>query len=400
MNQNLASLGLACLILGFLFVLAGAGWRRAAGSIVCSAAIAALIAAGVGWVLMRLAEHFPQNYHGGENWGALGVVVGAILGLYVVFFLVFAAAMLAFVLVLRKRILRREKASWILLATGLLFFAAGAAAFALNTPRHASNRRLIQQLEQAWSDAETEDEILRRGAAMVPEIRAELQRLAKPDEKTSPGHDIPPLLRMLGLLGGAEANAELHRWAEGDAELPIRVAAVCALAKQGDRSALPLIAQFLRPGGLRAGYSEHTWLQPELLKTLGEIRAADHVGVIREVLVTRPEFAQALTLEAGIEALAAIGTDEAWAVIAELCADDKPRRRGEVFTALQKVPGPRTVALAARALDDSDPQVREAAYWTIYRAAPELLSGLPHGWSEQTGRKLRAMIQARERDAH
>jgi HEAT repeat protein len=242
-----------------------------------------------------------------------------------------------------------------------------------------------------WAYPEIEDELARRGSAAVPAILAELRRLSGPPAEGAPPSAIPPLLRMLGRIGGAEANAELHRWAEGNSRPVILAAAACALAAQGDRRAVPLIARHLKADG-----GEWPSLYPDMLKALGGMKAAEQTGAIRDVLATRGLGSAPLLLQSGIEALAAIGTDEAWAAISELSADKEPSRQCDVLTALQTVPGPRTVALAAKALDDPDARVREAAYWAIYRVQPKLLEGMPNGWSEENGRKLREALRRQE----
>ena len=77
---------------------------------------------------------------------------------------------------------------------------------------------------------------------------------------------MPLLLKALGRIGGAEANAELHRWAEGDVDEMIVLAALCALAEQGDRSAIPLIEKYLsRPD------RNSSWERGQLIEALKKL---------------------------------------------------------------------------------------------------------------------------------
>lgn len=164
----------------------------------------------------------------------------------------------------------------------------------------------------------------------------------------------------------------------------IRVAAVTALATLGDRSVEPKIVQFLAKND-----GQWSWQRPQLLKALGLLKAAGQVGTIRQLVAQQPPFTPPHLTTAGVAALVAIGTDEAWTAIAELSAHKEKSRRIEVLTALQNHPGPRAVAVLAKALDDPEASVRESAFWAMRRAAPELAGVVPSDWNEENGKKMR-----------
>ena len=155
--------------------------------------------------------------------------------------------------------------------------------------------------------------------------------------------------------------------------------------RRGDRArragrpgAVPLIAEFLAK---RDG--QWPWVRAELIKALGQFKSADHIGTLRDAMLL--DWSINGVVPAGIAALAALDTDEAWAVIGELSTQSDKRRRSDVLSALEHCPGKRTVRFAAKALEDPEASVREAAYWTIYRVEPKLLDGIPFGWSEENG---------------
>lgn len=387
MNETLQWLGVTCLALAFLVALAGLGWWRLATALVAAGVLAALAAAGVGWAVWRVAFSFE---HGGGEWRGIGSFAVAVIATAATFLLVFVLTMI--LLGVTKRVIfRRSPASLLVLGISALLLAGGLGAFTLNTPRHASNLQLVRQLENTWESPEIENEISRRGSVMMPVILAELTRLSKPDTDGYAPRNVPPLLRLLGRLGGTEANAELHRWAENDSQPGIRVAAVCALSALGDGSVVPLIAQFLAK-------NDGEWPQqrPDLLKALGRLQAVDQVGTIRDVVARQAPFTPPQVAQEGVAALAAIGTDEAWAALSVLSEHPEKSRRVEVIGELHKVPGERSLAILTKALDDPEATVREAAYWSLLRIEPKLNTVAPPPWNEAAHQKMREALKPRE----
>ena len=167
-----------------------------------------------------------------------------------------------------------------------------------------------------------------------------------------------------------------------------------ALAENHDASALPLIVEHIQKR------TDPDWRQqqPAMLRALGELRATNHVGVIREALMpstnspagTVPSF---LRIRAGVTALAAINTDEAWSLIGELAVSPERAKRSLVVSALEHCAGPRQVGLLLKALDDADPGVREIAFAALVRTEPKLKGALDIKWSEANVQKARELLK-------
>jgi HEAT repeat protein len=124
------------------------------------------------------------------------------------------------------------------------------------------------------------------------------------------------------------------------------------------------------------------------------LKAADQVRAIRQLLMRKHEYSTPVYV--GINALVAIGTDEAWAAIAEVASSAERSVRCEVMNAFQGKGGARTVALAAKVLDDPEPSVRLAAYWAVYHVEPKLFAGLPGTYSEDNVATLKTLLRDRE----
>ena len=386
MMNDLTTLGIIALVFAFLALLAGAGFWRLVIALVAAALLAAGAAAGVGWVVWRIANSFTT---GGGEWRGLGPLVIGVITTGVVFLGGFVVTMIV-IGVTKRGIFRRSPASRIALGMGALLFAGGVGAFVLDTPAHAPTALLVRKLGNGAASGADEQELVRRGSAVVPALVAELHRHPCSRADHYAPSQVPPQLRVLGQLGGAEATAELRRWAEADVDASIRVAAVTALAAQGDRSAEPWIVQFLAQTD-----GQWQWQRPQLLTALGQLKAAGQVGTIRDVVAQQASHTPPQLVPEGVAALVAIGTAEAWAAIAELSAHPEESRRIEVLTALQNHPGPRTVAVLAKALEDREATVRESAFWALRRAAPGLAGDVPSDWSEANGQKLRAAAAKR-----
>lgn len=378
--NDLTNIGILAIVLAFLAALAGAGFWRMAVALVMAAATAAGAAAGAGWVTWRVAN---ASMTGGGEWRGLGPMVAGVIATGVVFLVVFVA-ILTVIGVTKRGVFRRSAPSRIALGVSAALFAGGVCAFLLDTPAHATTALLVRKLGSGAASSEVEQELVRRGPAVVPTLLAELHRHPYSRDDHSAPSEVPPQLRVLGQVGGSDAKAELHRWLQADVDPGIRVAAVLALAAQGDHSIEPQIVQFL---GKNDG--QWPWQRPQLFKALGRLKAVGQVGTIRQLVAGQPLHTPPHLAPEGVAALVAIGTDDAWAAIAELGAHKEKSRRIEVLTALQNHPGLRTVAVLARALDDPEVTVRESAFWALRRTAPELAGAVPSDWSEENGRRLR-----------
>lgn len=389
LTENLTSAGIIGCLLAGLVLLAGAGFWRFSVSMIGALVIAAALGAGAGALVWRIA-HALQLGGGSGEWRGLGALVFGAITAALVGLISFIVAL--FVLGKSLHLLRRGTASRVVLGVGAVLLAGSVGALVCDQPSFATTELLVRKIVSHQASPEDEAELVRRGAAAVPVILAKVHTHPISQSAHFAPSQVPPLLHVLGKIGGPEAVAELHQWAEGDVYEGIRVAALEALAALGDRSIIPLLATLLEK-------RDSPWpgQHAQLVRVLGELKATNQVANLRKALLAQPQYGSPQLTETGIAALAAIGTDEAWAVIAELAADREKSRRDAVLTALQKIPGPRTVALAAKALDDPDPRVRESAYWLIYRVEPKLLEGLPSGWNEETGKKLREMLRKQGR---
>lgn len=367
-----------------MFALAGAGWWRLSVALVVSALIAAIAAAGVGFAVWRVSLSFE---HGGGEWRGLGAFVMAGFATAATLLIVFVLTVIL-IGVMKRAIFRRGPASFAALGAGALFFAGGVGAFVLNTPEHALTAMLVRKLGKGAASGADEQELVRRGQTVVPELLAELHRHPySRSDNFGPGQ-VPSILRVLGRIGGPEVNAELRKWVEADVDESIRVSALTALAAQGDHGAEAWLVQFLaRSDG------QWPWYRPQLLKALGQIKATDQIGTIRDVVAQHPTSTPPHVTPEGIAALASIGTDEAWAAIGELSRHKEKSRRFEVVTELQKLPGARSVALLSKALDDPEPSVREAAYWSLLQIEPSLTATAPPPWNEAANEKMREAIR-------
>ena len=381
--NDLTTIGIITLVLAFLALLVGAGFWRLVVALVAAALLAAGAAAGAGWIVWRVANSFAT---GGGEWRGLGPLVIGVIAVGVVFLVVFVVTLI--VIGVKKRgIFRRSPPSRVALGLSVLLFVGGVGAFVLDTPAHAPTALLVRRLGTGAASGEDEQELVRRGPAVVPALLTELHRHPYSRDDHSGPSQVPPQLRVLGQLGGADANAELHRWLEADVEAGIRVAAATALAELGDRSVAPWIVQLLAKND-----GQWPWQRAQLLKALGQLKAVGQVGTIRDAVAQQPVFTPPQLVPAGVGALVAIGTGEAWAAVAELSAHQEKSRRVEVLTALQDHPGPRTVAVLVKALDDPEATVRESAFWALRRAAPGLAGDVPSDWSEENGKRLREAV--------
>lgn len=382
--SDLTTIGISALALAFFALLVGAGFWRLVVALVVAALLAAGAAAAVGWVVWQVANSFAT---GGGEWRGLGPLVIGAIAVGVVFLVVFVVTMIV-IGVTKRGIFRRSPASRVALGVSALLFAGGVGAFVLDTPEHTSTARLVHKLGNNEASGEDEQELVRRGQAAVPPLLEELHRHPYSRGDHFAPSQVPPQLRVLGQIGGAEANAELHKWVKADVDEGIRTAAVTALAALGDRGAETWVVQFLAQTDGQWPYQ-----RPPLLKALGQLKATGQVATIRDIVAKQPPFTPPHVATEGVAALVAIGTEDAWAAITDLSAHQEKSRRVEVLTALQNHPGPRTVAVLAKALDDPEATVRESAFWALRRAEPRLAGTVLSDWSEANGQKMREAVK-------
>ena len=172
MMNGLTTLGSIALVFAFLALLAGAGFWRLVIALVAAALLAAGAAAGVGWVVWRIANSFTT---GGGEWRGLGPLVIGVITTGVVFLGGFVVTMIV-IGVTKRGIFRRSPASRIALGMGALLFAGGVGAFVLDTPAHAPTALLVRKLGNGAASGADEQELVRRGPAVVPDLLAELHR--------------------------------------------------------------------------------------------------------------------------------------------------------------------------------------------------------------------------------
>lgn len=156
--NDLTTIGIVALVLGFLVLLVAAGFWRLVVALVAAALIAAGTAAGVGWVTWRVASSVIT---GGGEWRGLGPLVVGVIATGVVFLVVFVVTLIV-IGVTKRGIFRRSPASRVALGVSALLFAGGMGAFVLDTPEHASTTRLVRRLgdggasprtSRSWCDA-------------------------------------------------------------------------------------------------------------------------------------------------------------------------------------------------------------------------------------------------------
>lgn len=394
MSTTLNYLGAVFLVITAVVLLAGLGWRRlAAGGLI---ALFAAVGAGVvfGALAYRLALRFNPTVGHGTGAVLVGFGVGAVAALIVL--------VLTLVWLVRTNRVALERAAvsrvWLLLgAAGVVVVGLWAAKLVVKAnPSLASTDQLARSYAET-TRPDVEDELVRRRQDAVPSILEVLENRAtlatEDDERVEPAQ-LAQLTRVLGKIGGPDALAALKKLLADDPLPEVRVAAALALAEHHDATGLPLLVEQLEQR------RDPDWRQqqPAMLRALGELKATNHVGVIRAALTpgtngpagSVPSF---LRIRAGVTALAAINTDEAWAAIGELAVSPEKTRRTLVMSALEHCTGPRKSALLLTGLNDPEPAVREAAYGALLRSEPKLKSGLENKWSEANAQKVRELLK-------
>lgn len=396
MNTTLSYVGAAFVVITVVVLLAGLGWRRlVAGGLV---ALFAGVGAGVvfGALAYRLALAVGPAVTMVRGGGAVmvGIGVGAVATLLVL------VMTLVWLVQTNRVAIERAAVSrvWLLLGClGLLLAGIwGSKLLARRNPSLASSEQLARNFVAA-PRAEIEEELVRRrqdGVSAIINVLEDRADLETEDNERVPPSQLAQLVRILGRIGGPDALEVLRKLAADDPLIEVRVAAALALAENHDASALPLIVEHIQKR------TDPDWRQqqPAMLRALGELRATNHVGVIREALMpstnspagTVPSF---LRIRAGVTALAAINTDEAWSLIGELAGSPERAKRSLVVSALEHCAGPRQVGLLLKALDDADPGVREIAFAALVRTEPKLKGALDIKWSEANVQKARELLK-------
>ena len=396
MSMTWNFLAAAFVVITAVVLLAGLGWRRiAAGGLVA-------LFAGVGGGMMfgllayRIALRVDRVAAAAGGGGALavGFVVGALAAVIVLVWT------LVWLVQTNRVAIERAATSrmWLVLGcVGLLLASTwGAKRLAKKHPSLATT----EQLALAFAEtprADLEEELVRRRQESVPGILEVLENrdaMETEDNERIEPQQLAQLVRVLGRVGGPEALAALRKMVVDDELTEIRVAAALALAENQDATGLPLIVEVLK----ERRDADWRQQQPAMLHALGNLKATNHVGVIRAALTpatnavpgTVPSF---LRIRAGVSALAAINTDEAWVLIGELAVDSNKARRVMVMHALELSPGPRQVPLLLAALGDAEKEVREAAYVALVRSEPRLKGKLEPKWSDANVEKVRDLLK-------
>ena len=394
--HHYAWLGAMAFIPALFLLLAGLGWRKLAKGLALSLGLPLVGAVVSALVALKLSHEFNSGGGSGE-WRGLGELVIAVLTGGASFLILFVLTLLW---QLRSKRMTRERAprSGVLLGLGglavmLAAVSTGDIIIGFN-PKLAPTERLIQQLGHGGAESPVEAELVRHGPEAVPVITAELHR--HPYQKSSEDEiidliSVSPLLRVLGRLGGAEATTEVRRWTAKAVPSHVRAVAIDVLATQGDRTVIPLVVEMLS----KPADGDWQVQRPELFHALGVLKAGEQVGLMRSALVNGRTGGSA-HIRPAVIALAAIDTDEAWALILELAANKDEFIAKEVVLALEKCPGSRTFAVLGKILDSPEPSRREAAFTALQRLEPRLLKNGPvWSWSEADAEKMRAALQKR-----
>jgi hypothetical protein len=174
-------------------------------------------------------------------------------------------------------------------------------------------------------------------------------------------------MNVLGQLGGREGVDELRRWVSSRETSPeLRCHAALALATAKDEASIGIVAALLDE------------LPPcvDVMRALALLHATGEASHIATTLLSAgPEAPAAFpgsmseenAIVAGLHALGDLDTDEAWDQFYRLGRSPNAGwRRLALATYARVDPLPRPVAvLAAERLDDDDPDVRQAACWTV-----------------------------------
>ena len=379
-----------------MLLLGGMGWRKLAQALALLLTVPLVGAALVTVVALKLAHDFGIGGGSGE-WKGLGQLFIAVLAGGATFLLLVVLTLL-WQLRSKRMTVERAPSSRLMLILGSIAAVVAAVSVADIvigfTPSMAPTQRLVRQLGHGGEESPVEAELVRRGPQAVPVIVAELHRhpfVKSNEDVTIDLTLVPPLLRVLGRIGGTEATAELRRWTAKEVPAYVRAVAIDVLATHGDRSVIPLIVEML---GNHAN-NDFLFLRPELFHALGVLKAGDQVGLIRAALAS-DRTGSTSHLRPVVTALAAIDTDDAWALISDLAANQNAYYAEEVVRALEKCPSPRTLALLGKVLDSPEPTRRDAAYTALQRLEPRLLENGPEWtWSEANAGRLRAALKKR-----
>ena len=391
-----AWLGAMAFVPALFLLVAGLGWRKLAQGLALSLGLPLIGAVVLALVALKLSHEFGSGGGSGE-WRGLGELFIAVLTGGATFLILFVITLLW---QLRSKRMTLERAQRSPVPLGLGGIAMLLAAVCVGdiligfTPKMAPTERLIRHLGHGGAESPVEAELVQRGPQAVPVIIAELHRhpyVKSNEDEIIDLTAVSPLLRVLGRIGGTEATTEIRRWTGKDVPAYVRAVAIDVLATQGDRSVIPFIVEML------GNHPDNDWQfqRPELFHALGVLKAGDQVGLMRSALLDGRTGGSS-HIRPAVAALAAIDTDEAWALIADLVVHKDMSVAEEVVRALEKCPGSRTLALLGKTLDDPDPARREAAYTALQRLEPRLLENGPvWSWSEANAEKLRAALKKR-----
>ena len=380
-------------------MLGGAGRRKLAWWLAISLIIT-LIGTVVGTIAGLAIGNATEK--GGGEWRGLGVLFVAFTIGAGCFFVLLIGSMWWLTRTGRLAFDRAPRSTPLLIVgfTCLIVSLGSLALIAIhNTPSLVSNEHLVERVGQVGGESEERRELVKRGLLAVPAIIAELHR--HPYKKTREDESIElisvnPLLHVLGSIGGLDATTEIKRWTAQEVPSYVRVVALEVLAEAGDRSVLPAVVEMLE----KTDGADWEFRRTELFNAIGVLKAGEHVGLIRTAMIGEPAKKHGYlpfdTVLAGVSALVAIDSDEAWVVLGELCAATDKSLRTDSIRALERSPGKRTIALLAKLLDNPDNQIQQTVFAALLRVDPNLLGTEQNTmWNEVNATKLREELKNR-----
>jgi len=414
MNESFYYYGLYLIFPVLLLLAAGLGWKKLAGGLTLAFVMATVGAAIISAVVAGILAQFD---HGGGEWRGLKTLAAGILGFIGGFIVCLAGSLIGLAMKKRLTFERTMRSPGFLRAAGvgatLMLFCIINIIIGY-TPSAAFTGRLVRQVEDSNDTLESRAEIVKRGQEAVPIIITALHRhpYALVDDRSAGGSTrVAPLLELLGQIGGADAVAEMRRWADAESWPAARAAAMCGLAAQNDPGAAKRIGEFLSKIEF-ASFGSDT----KLFRALAKLKAVDQVGAIQtrmtRLLDALPHYAlqdlsrqwvqnqtrdrmmsDHTSLQSGLIALGEIGTDEAWAALAKFHINPEGKRRALITIMLERCPGEHVIPLLAKALDDSDPLVRESAYVALWHREPKLQAGLNEKWDSVNEPRMREALR-------
>ena len=201
----------------------------------------------------------------------------------------------------------------------------------------------------------------------------------------------------LGQLGGDGASEKLLESLLNDPEGEIKTACIRALAMLGDRKPIPHFVSMAeqRPDSL--GYDSSEWdawwdIQLEAIKALGVLQANEAIPAFERIL----EQDDYLDIENELyHALVQIG-DEGDKLLLSVLDSGSSRARRRVIKALGRSNSATTLKPLARALQDKDPDIREAVLKSLPQRS-QAISYMPiilHLLKDEQPNVRRAAIEA------